>query len=50
MEQNYLDHHLDDDFVPIAIWIILIHILGGLRCNDDRIMNNNVMHFVVWKN
>ena len=25
---------------------ILIQILGGLRCNNDRTMNNNVMRFV----
>ena len=34
----------------IAIWIILIQILGGLRCNNDWTMNKNEMCFVEFDN
>ena len=34
----------------IAIWIILIQILGGLRCNNDCAINNSMMRFVVFDN
>ena len=56
MKQNYLDcnldHHLDREIIFlckhsiwIEIWIIFIQVLGGLRCYNDRTMNNNVNPF-----
>ena len=42
MEQNYLAPNLDLEIlimckhlIYIAIWIILIQIIGGLRCNNE---------------
>ena len=55
-EQNYpdcdLDSNLDREILLmwIAIKIILIQILGRLRCNNYWTMNNNVMRFVVLNN
>ena len=59
-KQNYPDRDLDCDLdqgivlckhsIWIAIWIILIQILGWFRYNNDWTMNYNVMQFVVLNN
>ena len=56
MGQNYPDRYLDEEILThvnsiwIATWINVIKICEGLRCNNARTMNNNVMCFVVLNN
>ena len=57
MKQDYLDSDLDCDLdweilsrVNTRSGSILNQISGGLRCNNDWIMNNNVLRIVVLNN